>query len=132
MPMRRADYPRDWPAISACIRERAGGRCAWCGARHGRPHPVTGSIVVLTVAHLGAPTAEDRAAGRCWGDKHDEHDVREENLCALCQRCHLSFDADDHARHAATTRRRKRVASGQREFADGTGTLLGSARNRAS
>ena len=91
MPMRRDRYPADWEAISLALREAAGWRCEWCGARHGQPHPRTGSRVVLTVAHLGAPTAADLAAGRCWGDPHDKHDTRDCNLAALCQRCHLLF-----------------------------------------
>ena len=37
-------YPDDWADISHRVRfERAHGRCEWCGAEHGRPHPVTGS-----------------------------------------------------------------------------------------
>ena len=35
----------------------------------------------------------------------------------MSQRCHLGYDADDHARHAAATRRRRRVAAGQGELA---------------
>ena len=52
MPIRpemRARYPRDWAVRSRFVRfVRAGGRCEWCGAAHGQPHPVTGSVVVLT------------------------------------------------------------------------------------
>ena len=88
----RSVYPADWIAISKRIRlERAKGRCEWCGAVNYQAHPVTGSRVVLTVAHLGAPLADGSP-----GDKHDKADVREENLAALCQRCHLNFDREDH------------------------------------
>jgi len=57
---------------------RAKNRCEWCGAENGRPHPVTGSRVVLTEAHI--------------------YDERPEaasllNLAALCQRCHNRHDA---------------------------------------
>jgi hypothetical protein len=52
-------YPANWPAISRLIREhRAGWQCEFvvngtrCEARHGQAHPVTGSKVVLTTAHL--------------------------------------------------------------------------------
>jgi len=97
-PAQRALYPPDWPAISARIRfERAGNRCE-CDGRCGRPeghetrirhdwsrctavnampHPVTGSRVVLTVAHLD----------------HDLVDHSDANLAAFCQRCHLAYDA---------------------------------------
>ncbi len=53
-PAMKDRYTKNWPAISKRIRvERAAGnRCAWCDAANGRPHPVTSSIVVLTVAHL--------------------------------------------------------------------------------
>ena len=35
--MNRARYPKDWEAISASIRERAGNRCEWpgCGVEQG-------------------------------------------------------------------------------------------------
>jgi len=92
-------YPRDWAAISRRIRfERAGGRCEWCGAAHGQPHPVTGSVVVLTVAHLN----------------HTPEDCREENLAALCQRCHNRYDGP-HRRAGIVERRR--VAQGQQTWA---------------
>jgi 5-methylcytosine-specific restriction endonuclease McrA len=59
----------------------------------GPPHPVTGSIVVLTIAHVN----------------HDTRDCRDENLRAWCQRCHLAYDAPLHARNAARTRRSSRA-----------------------
>lgn len=94
-PENRARYPKEWAEISRRIRfERAKGRCEWCGATHGRPHPVTGSIVVLTVAHLN----------------HQPEDCREENLAALCQKCHNAYDAP--MRRAGIVRRR-REAVGQ-------------------
>ena len=83
MPCDYRRYPPNWHELSRHIRfVRAKGRCEWCGAVHGLPHPATGSKVVLTVAHLN----------------HDVQDNREENLAALCQRCHLSHDARQHAR----------------------------------
>ena len=98
MPMNLKDYPPAWTRISRLIRtRRARGRCEWCGALNGDPHPVTGSRVVLTVAHLGAPFAQA-------GDKHDKLDIRAENLAALCQRCHLGYDHPDHIRKARATR----------------------------
>ena len=104
MPMDRSKYPANWEQISEQIRfERAGGRCEGsprypdCRAIHGQPHPVTGSIVVLTVAHLDHdPTNNDPA-----------------NLRALCQRCHLTHDAKLHAQHAAVTRRQRQIEAGQ-------------------
>lgn len=56
-PENRVRYPKDWKQIAASIRERASNRCEGspdfpdCRAENGQPHPVTGSRVVLTVAH---------------------------------------------------------------------------------
>lgn len=89
-------YPDDWKEISAFIRhERAGDRCEFpvddgtrCTALNGQPHPVTGSKVVLTVAHLDHDPSNS-------GENYD-------NLLAGCQRCHNRYDAP----HRAETRRR--------------------------
>lgn len=113
MPMDRALYPDEWEEISFCIRAvRAKWRCERCGAYQGEPHPVTGSIVVLTVAHLGI----DKPDG-APGDKHDKRDVRPENLAALCQRCHMNYDRPDHLETQRINRLAKeandRVIAGQ-------------------
>ncbi len=106
--MDRKRYPENWKAISLAIRERAGWRCEWCNAENGLPHPVTGSKVVLTVAHLGI-SKEDGSPG----SKHDKFDVRPDNLAALCQRCHLNYDRADHIANAKRTRRLKKQRAGQ-------------------
>lgn len=111
MPMDATRYPANWKEISLHIRNRDGWVCKWCGAENGKPNPVTGSKVILTVAHLG--TQHDDGTP---GNKHDKMDVRECNLAALCQRCHLNFDRDEHATNAAKTRMRKRLQSGQMEL----------------
>lgn len=93
-PSERAKYPADWKAVSLAIRARAGNRCEGspayptCRAENGKPHPVTGSRVVLTVAHLD----------------HDPANCAPANLRAWCQRCHLTYDAKHHARNARRTR----------------------------
>src|SRR6185436_9680234 len=77
MPIDRSKYPDNWEQLSWSIRmERAGNHCEWCGAENHKPHPVTGSYVVLTVAHLDRNPANND----------------ETNLAALCQRCHLNHD----------------------------------------
>jgi hypothetical protein len=144
--MDRSKYPADWEAISLAVRTRADWRCEWCavpnralGYRDRRGYfwsladepwlqPGTwidycrGGVcdrarvtrIVLTVAHLGAPLPGDPP----WrGNPHDKQDVRPENLAALCQRCHLGYDLLDHMRHAAETRRQKRVTQGQTALA---------------
>lgn len=82
-PENKARYPKNWKEISLRIRkERALGRCEFCKiAYNGQPHPVTGSKVVLTVAHLD----------------HQPENCSDDNLAAMCQRCHLTYDAQHHA-----------------------------------
>lgn len=94
MPIRleeRGRYPKNWAEISRAVREKAIWKCEWCQAEHGKPHPVTGSKVVLTVAHLD----------------HTPENCTDDNLRALCQRCHLAYDAGHHAKT-----RRSRNATG--------------------
>lgn len=99
-PENKSRYPRDWKRISRAVRDAAGNRCQGspaypdCRAENGRPHPVTGSRVVLTVAHLD----------------HQPENCAPENLRAWCQRCHLTYDAAIHARNAAESRRAARAA----------------------
>lgn len=124
MPFDRSLYPADWKAISRRIRERDGQRCKWCAIPNGAYYyreagecvvleaddreeaemeaPVGARIrrVVLTVAHIDRDT----------GNNADE------NLAALCQRCHLRHDAKQHATNAAQTRRTRRIESGQSYF----------------
>lgn len=89
-PENRARYPKDWKQISKRIRhERAGNKCEWCPAENGKPHPITGSKVVLTVAHLD----------------HTPENCDDDNLKALCQRCHNRYDAAERARGIKERRR---------------------------
>lgn len=93
-------YPSDWPQIRARIQRRAGNRCEGspaypdCRAANGVPHPVTGSIVVCTTAHLD----------------HTPENCDDENLRFWCNRCHLTYDARHHAETAYMTRRCKGTA----------------------
>lgn len=96
----RAAYGPDWPTITRDIRVRAEercectGECDWgphmlhvnnadrlterCPAMNGYPSPLTGSVVVLTVAHL---------------DHNGHEGVHDpDRLKAMCQGCHLSYD----------------------------------------
>jgi len=101
MPTRRANYPPDWEQLSLYVRwVRAAGTCEGCGAWNSYPHPVTGSRVMLTVAHLD----------------HDTTNNDPGNLRALCQRCHLTHDATLHAKHATHTRRTRQIQAGQLTF----------------
>ncbi len=102
MPIRpemKSRYPKDWALRSRFVRfYRARNRCEWCGAENYQPHPITGSQVVLTTAHV--------------------YDHRPEaasllNLAALCQRCHNQHDARMRQQHRKERQRRE---SGQAEF----------------
>ena len=103
MPIRPENLDRYPPKpererIRAAILLRAGNRCEGspaypdCRAVNRMPHPVTGSEVVLTIAHLDhQPENNDPANLRSWR-----------------QRCHDKYDAE----HRLETRRR-RAASNQ-------------------
>ena len=81
-PENKALYPTDWKQISKRIRfERANNHCEFCGCENYEAHPITGSRVVLTVAHLD----------------HDPTNSIDENLRALCQKCHNAYDASHRA-----------------------------------
>ena len=60
--------------ITQTAADLSSGRCI---ARNGKKHPVTGSNVVLTVAHLD----------------HQPENCDDTNLKAMCQRCHNRYDA---------------------------------------
>lgn len=84
-PENRDRYPKDWKLRSYFVRfVRARGECEWCGAPHGLPHPVTGSIVVLTTAHVFDQRPEACSL------------LNLAALCQRCQRCHLHHDRDIH------------------------------------
>ena len=134
MPIRREHrwlYPIDWPQLSAVIRfRRAGGRCEGCkrphGALvyhlgdgrwwdaeastwrngHGRPLVSPAGLerlpagftihvtrVVLATAHLD----------------HDPTNNRPSNLRALCQRCHMLHDREEHRRRRWLTLRMRKA-----------------------
>lgn len=70
-------YPKNWKQISERIRfERANNKCEECGCENYQPHPITGSKVILTVAHLD----------------HQPENCEDDNLKAMCQKCHNNYD----------------------------------------
>ena len=111
MPIRsseKARYPQDWKAIRARILARAQDRCECqgecglhppnpqprrCIERHHTPAIYARGQIVLTIAHLGDPSPENCA---------------DDNLKAMCQRCHLRYDHEQHMKNSAATRRAKR------------------------
>lgn len=114
-PENRGRYPTDWPNISRAIRHRAEDRCECdgrCGRRactgprciavNGEPSPWTGATVVLTCAHLD----------------HTPENCDPANLMAMCQACHLAYDADHHRATRERTRAEARAAAGQGSLLD--------------
>lgn len=105
MPINPTDYTDDWKEISQYLRlTRAHNRCEGspnhypdCRVANRLPHPITGSTVMLTTAHLD----------------HDPTNNNYDNLRVLCQRCHLAHDQKQHIQSAAHTRRRKKIEAGQ-------------------
>lgn len=107
MPIDYSKYPDNWKKISEYIRFiRANNHCETCGAENHRPHPVTGSMVVLTVAHI-RHDIDDARYNRHYYDPEDE----ENNLVAECQSCHLWRD-----RHLHVHRRKYGRGEGQEKL----------------
>lgn len=128
MPTDMSKYPKDWKEIRNRILLRAGGneddprvgaRCEWCGVQNytvtngfiydlqssyrdarkiADVNPGERKVIVLTIAHI-----------------HDQNpqNVDENNLAALCQKCHNSHDVEYRKRNRATTRRARIVENGQ-------------------
>ena len=95
-PENKSRYPKNWKEIRQHILERASNKCEFCGVENHtyRLNETTGKEVriVLTVAHL------DNTPENCDPS----------NLRALCQKCHLSYDAKFHAENAKRTRINKK------------------------
>lgn len=120
MPVDYKRYPKNWKEISKRIRERSGGQCEcegecglhngedmyWpkrrCIERNGEKAVFAKGKVILTVAHLGVPKPDGSL-----GDPHDKMDVRDENLKAMCQRCHLRYDIDEHVKNRKARKEKK-------------------------
>lgn len=93
MPCDYRKYPPNWKSeIRPRILKRAGDKCEKCGVEN---HTIRTNEdgkqvrIVLTIAHV-----------------YDDNPMNcaDDNLLALCQRCHLTMDARMHAQHARVTR----------------------------
>ena len=111
MPIDYKKYPPNWKEIRKRILDRAKDCCEFCGVKNyaigwrdwkdewnDLPHSHEGDVIadeaeeqgykiikiILTIAHLD----------------HDEenHNVKDDRLAALCQRCHLRYDAPEKAK----------------------------------
>lgn len=121
MPVKdKSVYPINWKQIRERILERDQDECKFCYVpngmiitrddkgnwweaffQDGEHFAFTGHSkpirIVLTIAHLD----------------HDPSNNADDNLAALCQRCHLRHDIKQHVSNAAVTRRLKKEAAGQ-------------------
>ncbi len=129
MPINYKNYGPEWPEIRKRILDREGHRCKQCGGsnyevisrmqvghvcfgryktykearRAAEGLNVTNEdmeepayiVIVLTIAHLN----------------HNVNDNTEQNLAALCQRCHLRHDKVLHRMNAKATWRKKKDAN---------------------
>jgi hypothetical protein len=125
-PENKALYPKDWPAISRAVKERAGWKCEQCAAPHMQ---IIWRSVDMTTYMLEHGEVHDAETGEFMGlargseypggkvvkvvltTAHLDHNpanCADENLKALCQLHHLRYDAKLHAENAGrTTRARK-------------------------
>lgn len=99
----KSRYPTNWKQIRADILKRANNRCEFCGVenhsivRRKRKNMQPDGCwykdikIVLTIAHM------DNMPENCDYS----------NLRALCQKCHINYDAKFHAANAKRTRDKK-------------------------
>lgn len=110
-PENRHRYPKDWKKIRERILKRAEDKCEWCGVPNHEmivrgdgynwrlfrdcriPDEDRIVRIVLTIAHLD----------------HTPENCDEKNLAALCQRCHLRYDAPMKAKGVRSRRKAKKA-----------------------
>lgn len=116
MPIRdenKARYPKDWPAISKRVRDRAGQKCEKCNAPNGEVICRGSGIHAGTYMLEGGEVFDDESGdflGMRRGSEynaskmvkvvltvahldHTPENCADENLRAWCQRCHNVYDA---------------------------------------
>jgi len=101
-PENRKRYPNNWREIRLEVLKRACYHCEGspkypdCKAKDHEPHPDTGALVILTIAHLDHMPENNGKPGK------------RPNLKAWCQRCHNTYDAPHRAKNAKETREKKK------------------------
>src|SRR5262249_15339117 len=108
MRVNKLKYPSNWKKVTKVLRRVAGGRCEQCG------QPFIDSI-----HHVGAPYADGKP-----GNARDKHDVRRENLIALCLECHDAIDQVRAKRQTDRKRRKRKREKLEQHRALGIGTGL--------
>jgi len=138
MPCDYSKYPKNWKSyIRPEILKRAGNACEQCGVPNyamgyrddkgtfvalsrvqqhrlekSNPHGHKVIKIVLTVAHMDHDVKNNDMM------EHGANALPRmaSNLRALCQKCHLAYDAEHHQANAANTRRKNKVDAGQLEL----------------
>ena len=95
-------YPKNWQEIRAKILDRAGHSCEFCGVKNyeivfrtyksGKSNLTK---IILTIAHLHPPI----------------ENCSDENLKALCQKCHLQYDMPIHIANRRKTLEKRKGAT---------------------
>jgi hypothetical protein len=120
-------YPKDWRQIRDRIVARAGWKCEECGVPNGKlggrddrgnwhnAHPMGERLLGLEWPHPGMewwcghnPPKMLRIIRIVLTVAHLDHtpeNCADDNLKALCQRCHLRYDHEHHMKNARETRR---------------------------
>lgn len=130
MPIRRelrGFYPIDWKQLSAVIRfERAKGRCEAWGRRHGRLvqrlgdgrwwdeersawHDGRGRALARFTPPAGALVRHTKIVLATAHLDHDPTNNPPRKLKALCQRCHMMHDREEHRRQLWLTLRARKA-----------------------
>lgn len=130
-PEHRWLYPIDWRELSSVIRfDRAKGRCEHCGRPHGQL--VThlgdgrwwdeelqawrngrgrslGNLPAPDALSPALPILTTRVVLACAHLDHDPGNNKPRNLAALCQRCHMINDRQEHRRRRWLTLFRRKA-----------------------
>jgi hypothetical protein len=130
-PENRARYPSNWKEIRARILERADNKCEQCRVANGdvivrgidkdagtfQRFEGEGEVYDAENGHLLGHYRASEYCGNKWTrvvltiahlDHIPEH-CDDDNLKALCQRCHLAYDADHHRTNAHATRQARKA-----------------------
>ena len=133
MPIDYKKYAPNWKEISKRIRERDGNKCKFCGVSNKAlgARDISGKWRFSDVIYSMTSDQRHRWFGREWPKiiqivltvAHLDHDTTnnsDDNLAALCQKCHLNYDHEHHVKNAKATRaaRKQQAAadSGQLEM----------------
>lgn len=116
MPIDYKKYPKNWKTeIRPTVLKRAGNKCEFCGLPNGQKvyHArINGRMEWFVKSEDVYATGIPKILADFWVEKpvsvvltvahldHDEynHDVKLDRLAALCQLCHLRYDAKEKYR----------------------------------